>query len=146
MSRRTPLIERFYSRISAAGDCWLWTGFCRPDGYGKFAHPGGQYAHRFAQEFFNGPIPKGMTVDHFLYPGGCIGPSCVNPAHLRLASNRENILRSDGISAHAAAKTHCPKGHPYAGANLYINGSGDRLCRACNRLRQRALRERRVAA
>ena len=31
-----------------------------------------------------------------------------------------------------ADKTHCPKGHPYSGANLYeVPGSKHRMCRAC---------------
>lgn len=146
MATRRPPVERFFDKVSAAGDCWLWSGFINPSGYGTFSYPGGQYAHRFAQETFNAPIPEGKTVDHFRYPdGGCIGPSCVNPEHLRIASQRENILRSNGASARAAAKTHCPSGHPYAGENLYINGSGDRLCRECNRIRARVNHQRRKA-
>lgn len=139
MAAKRPPIERFYDQVSAAGECWLWAGFVQENGYGKFSYPGGQYAHRFAQESFNGPIPAGMTVDHFRYPdSGCIGPSCVNPEHLRPATQRENILRSGGITSHAASKTQCPQGHPYSGDNLYINPSGDRLCRECNRTRARA--------
>ncbi len=29
-------------------------------------------------------------------------------------------------------KTHCPKGHPYLGSNLYITRQGWRACRQCN--------------
>ncbi|MCC7045035.1 MAG: HNH endonuclease [Acidobacteria bacterium] len=138
--------ERFFDKVAAAGDCWLWAGGMNPNGYPKFWADGHQYAHRFAQATFNAPIPAGMTVDHYRYPdGGCIGPACVNPEHLRLASQRENILRSSGITASAAAKTQCPQGHPYAGDNLYINGSGDRLCRECNRARSRMNYARRRA-
>lgn len=28
-------------------------------------------------------------------------------------------------------KTHCPRGHPYSGSNLYIDPKGNRRCRAC---------------
>lgn len=28
-------------------------------------------------------------------------------------------------------KTHCPKGHPYLGSNLYVDPKGNRRCRAC---------------
>jgi hypothetical protein len=31
-------------------------------------------------------------------------------------------------------ETHCPKGHPYAGSNLIIEGTG-RRCRTCKRAR-----------
>lgn len=34
------------------------------------------------------------------------------------------------------AKTHCPRGHPYSGSNLWIDPiRGWRQCRACSRLR-----------
>ncbi len=28
-------------------------------------------------------------------------------------------------------KTHCPRGHPYSGDNLYIGSRGGRYCRQC---------------
>lgn len=40
-------------------------------------------------------------------------------------------------SAVHASKTHCPKGHPYAGENLAIY-NGKRHCRECARMRSRA--------
>ena len=36
-----------------------------------------------------------------------------------------------GAAAYQKAKTHCPKGHPYSGTNLYINCRGARSCREC---------------
>jgi hypothetical protein len=45
-----------------------------------------------------------------------------------------------------AAKTHCPKGHPYAGANLIVRTvGGRRACRACKREDARLRAERRRA-
>lgn len=35
-----------------------------------------------------------------------------------------------------ALKTHCPKGHPYSGENLYTTSLGHRQCRACIRARK----------
>lgn len=29
------------------------------------------------------------------------------------------------------AKTHCPRGHPYAGENLYVDPKGNKRCREC---------------
>lgn len=40
-----------------------------------------------------------------------------------------------------AQRTHCPSGHEYTPENTYINGKGGRICRACNRERQRHLRD-----
>ena len=34
-------------------------------------------------------------------------------------------------------KTHCPSGHPYDDQNTRINARGDRVCRTCERARNR---------
>lgn len=49
-------------------------------------------AHRAAHTHAHGPIPVGMVVDHM-----CGTRSCVNPAHLRLLTNRENPRRKNGV-------------------------------------------------
>lgn len=137
---RPPAWLRFISkrRILDNG-CHEWIAFCDPTGYGRFSVGAEQYAHRAAYRLFVGDIPTGMTIDHYMYPqDGCIGPACVNPDHLKVATQQENILRSSGVSARAARATHCPAGHLYAGANLYVNPKGHRLCRECNRQRSRA--------
>lgn len=137
--RKTPAWIRFITkRQIVPNGCHKWTAFRNPNGYGTFKHGNDQYAHRVAYRLFAGDIPDGMTIDHYCYPqDGCIGPACVNPEHLRVATQRENILRSSGISAKAAVATHCPSGHPYAGDNLYLNSMGHRFCRECNRQRGR---------
>jgi hypothetical protein len=33
----------------------------------------------------------------------------------------------------SGTRTHCPKGHPYAGENLYVDPHGHRHCRICMR-------------
>lgn len=33
--------------------------------------------------------------------------------------------------------THCPKGHPYDGENLYFGSQGERRCRMCHRASQK---------
>jgi hypothetical protein len=74
--------------------CWLWLGELRAN-YG-IAYPvrssrhlpnrGRVLAHRVSWEAVNGPIPKGMKVCH-----RCDVPSCVNPDHLFLGTQTENM-------------------------------------------------------
>jgi hypothetical protein len=37
-------------------------------------------------------------------------------------------------------KTHCPRGHPYAGDNVYIDPGGWRRCRECKRVARKEKR------
>jgi hypothetical protein len=123
---------RFWSKV-AVGDpaeCWMWQASGLP--YGYFWLEGKKVtAHRVAYMLAVGPIPGGLHVDH-----GCRRPGCCNPAHLEAVTSRENTMRGFGPSARAARVTHCPHGHPYAGANLAIDPRGHRRCRACARRRR----------
>lgn len=100
--------------------CWLWRAALNEKGYGMFNHHGMKRAHRVAYAHWKGEIPSGLVVDHI-----CFQKRCVNPEHLQLLTNRENLQRS------WALKTHCPHGHPYSGTNLYCTPVGHRRCRVC---------------
>lgn len=115
--------------------CWVWTAGVGSHGYGVFA---GTVAHRFAYETFSGPIPEGMQIDHL-----CRNRRCVNPDHLEVVTNRENVRRglvpvrmkknNPGAQNSAmAARTHCKNGHAYQGDNFYYRGN-TRVCRLCRR-------------
>jgi hypothetical protein len=104
------------------GNCWLWTGYLDRDGYGWL---NGVPAHRRIFELAIGPIATGMTLDHL-----CRVHACVNPRHFEVVSRGVNAGRNGN-----KMKTHCPAGHEYAGANLYVSPRGERRCRACNRMR-----------
>lgn len=124
-------ISRLLARveIDEAG-CWNWQGRRDKRGYGKFSRgrvgEGNVSTHRFAYERLVGPIPDGLHLDHL-----CRNPRCCNPDHLEPVTCRENLLRGDTFQARNAAKTHCPKGHPYDEANTYVSSRGMRSCRAC---------------
>lgn len=67
--------------------CWLWGASKTKKGYGRFKFEGRrQRAHRFAWQSMFGRIPAGLHVLH-----SCDTPSCCNPAHLFLGTNRDNM-------------------------------------------------------
>lgn len=78
-----------------ADGCILWTGYTSEVGYGTLPVKGKHVmAHRFAWERENGPIPKGMVIDHL-----CWNRACVNVEHLRVVTTTQNNQNRKGASA-----------------------------------------------
>lgn len=123
---------RFESFVLRSHDgCWEWLGALTSKGYGHFVVAGRRpMAHRYSYERFVGPIPEGMTIDH-----RCENRRCVNPDHLRVATNQENVLRGCGPTARNARKTHCSRGHAFTPENTRIKTKPRyaRVCRTCER-------------
>ena len=83
--------ERFWSKVDRSGSCWEWLAAKHKEGYGALAMNGKMLrAHRVSYEWLVGEIPEGLVTDHL-----CRNPSCVNPAHLELVTNEENLRRGN---------------------------------------------------
>lgn len=112
--------------------CWYWDGGYTPAGYGQLRLPSRKHklAHRLAYELLVGPIPEGLQLDHL-----CRIRGCVNPEHLRVVTSRENLLAPGArtLAALNSAKTSCPRGHAYNDENTYVDVTGRRHCKSCNR-------------
>lgn len=115
--------------------CWLWAGAVGKWGYGETGYRSTNVrVHRKLFELVNDQkLTRWQLVCH-----RCDTPRCIRPSHLFLGTPADNIKDSADKKRHRnARKTHCKRGHPLEGDNVYIKpDDGARSCKTCSRDRQ----------
>jgi len=126
-------MARIKRQIKVENDCWVWQGQQTPNGYGKHrVGPGKRerVIHRILWEHYkNQKVPENLQLDHL-----CRNRLCCNPDHFEAVTGSENTKRQDHANR---KKDKCPKGHEYNEENTRNTSSGRRVCRQCDRDRQK---------
>lgn len=80
--------KRFWSKVNKTDSCWLWTASTHKFGYGAFNVRGKVYTgHAYSWYLAHNSFPsKGQVIMHT-----CDNPTCVNPQHLQIATQKENV-------------------------------------------------------
>lgn len=119
-------MERFYNKIVVDhNDCWNWSGSIGWHGYGYFYVKGkGIRAHRFSYTYHKGEINDGLLVCH-----SCDNTRCVNPDHLWLGTQKDNMEDKIKKGRSGIRGKRISKGHP----SVYSYRKGCR-CDDCRKL------------
>lgn len=115
------VVKLFWSKVTKTNECWYWFNG-NEHRYGRFVYKNRRaQPHHFSFILSGREIPEGYVVDHV-----CRVRNCVKPRHLRVLSQRENLLSGSGPTAINARKLRCSKGHPFS-----ITYCGARYCHTC---------------
>jgi len=139
--------ERFFKRFERDQEtqCWNWLGSLNAKGYGTISGQlvGGEkisqmLAHRASWVIHNGPIPTSDLAHGMVVMHKCDNPRCVNPAHLVLGTQADNVRDMDVKKRHVVGEWQKRKGVEHFRSAFKNQADIDLICATEGRTRELA--------
>jgi hypothetical protein len=82
----STLRERFRAKIFKSGECWLFTGYCNQEGYGRIKVQGRLRQASHVAWFLKYGVWPTKQLNHT-----CDNPACIKIGHMYEGTQKENI-------------------------------------------------------
>ena len=115
VDKNGPLPDQTNPHYAGLDRCWVWTAGKRHDGYGQcWVGNKTRTTHRTAWEITNGAAPKNIDGAPICIIHRCDLPTCCNPNHLRLGTQKDNMddMMRKGRKAIITGDEHHSRRHP----------------------------------
>ena len=147
---RDTLGSNFWEKVNKTESCWLWKGSTNKkgrQGYGRFRLNNKLYGtHKlsYADKFNRWDIIDKPEIKCL---HKCDTPKCVNPNHLFLGTQKDNVQDMASKGRHQNNKDFCKHGHEFTPDNMYVRkdlktGFVRRQCKICTTRRAKEYKQR----